>query len=325
MKKVLGICLFCLILVGCTSSQPTPDVNLTPTDPITISPSPEPTTAPTELPPTSTQGILPNQAPYYYVDYVLPGADPQPFGAEFFSGSFHSAPVFSPDMQTMWWAGSYGSATIYTSHFEDETWSEPVTVQFSDTLHQYRDPFISPDGQLFFFISPDPIPGLSGTGKENIWMMVKDGDGWSEPQPLPQSINALSLHWTISVDEAYTLYFSAGEQGNMDIYVSRYIDGTYADPVPLDPTVNSEAMEITPNIAPDGSYLIYSRYTSQDENALMYISYATDTGWTEPVQVNNVPYCISPIVTPDGAFVIYLSSPSSFGWRDTSFIEELRP
>ncbi len=93
----------------------------------------------------------------------------------------------------------------------------------------------------------------------------------------------------------------------------------------MDTTVNSEAMEITPNIAPDGSYLIFSRYTSQDENPLMNITYATETGWTEPIQVDNVPYCISPIVTPDGAYVIYLSSPSSFGWRDTSFIDELRP
>ncbi|MBG0788820.1 MAG: exo-alpha-sialidase [Anaerolineaceae bacterium] len=325
MKKVLGICLFCLLLAGCLSNQATPDGNLSPTDSITASPSPKPSESSTELPQTPTQVILPDQAPYYYVDYTLPGAAPQPFGADFFSGSFHSAPVFSPDMHTMWWASSYGSAAIYTSHFEDGTWSEPVTVQFSDSIRQYRDPFISPDGQLFFFISPDPIPGLTSTGKENIWMMVKDGAGWSEPQPLPQSINALSLHWTISVDAAYTLYFSAGEQGNKDIYVSKYIDGTYGEPVPLEATVNSDAMEITPHIAPDGSYLIFSRYTSQDENALMYITYATEEGWTEPVQVDNVPYCISPIVTPDGAFVIYLSSPSSFGWRDTSFIEVLRP
>ena len=156
-------------------------------------------------------------------------------------------------------------------------------------------------------------------------MMEKDGDGWSEPQPLPQSINALDLHWTISVDAEYALYFSAGEPGNKEIYVSQYQNSAYGDPVILDGPVNSEAMEITPNIAPDGSYLIFSRYTTQDESALMYITYATEAGWTEPIRVDNVPYCISPIVTPDGAYVLYLSSPSSFGWRDTSFIDGLRP
>lgn len=319
MKKALGICLLCLALASCVADQPTPTEVVIPT------PSPSLTATPTEYPATPTVAILPDQAPYYYLDLSLPGEEPQGFGENFFHGDFHSSPVFSPDMMTMWWAGSYGSATIYTSRFEEGVWSEPVTVQFSETLTHYRDPFISPDGQLFFFISPDPIPGVTATGKENIWMMEKDGTGWTEPQPLPQSINALDLHWTVSVDANYTLYFSAGESGDKNIYVSHYVDGIYGDPVLLDEAVNSAAMEITPNIAPDGSCLIFSRYTTQDETALMYIIYATDEGWTEPVRVENVPYCISPIVTPDGRYILYMSSPSSFAWRDTSFVEELRP
>jgi len=325
MKKGLVLCMFCLILAACAAGQSTPEVELTPTEEIVTQPAPTLTAVPTDIPPTATQAILPGQPPYYYMDFSTPGADPQRFGADFFHGDFHSSPVFSPDMMTMWWAGSYGSATIYTSRFADGIWSEPETVQFSESITHYRDPFISPDGQLFFFISPDPIPGITATGKENIWMMEKDGDSWTEPQPLPQSINTLDLHWTVSVDANYTLYFSAGEPGNKNIYVSHYVDGIYGDPVLLDEVVNSEAMEITPNIAPDGSYLIFSRYTTQDENALMYIIYATDEGWTEPVRVENVPYCISPIVTPDGRYILYMSSPSSFAWRDTSFVEELRP
>ena len=313
MKKNMGLILLLLVLTACSTgtTSPTDSIHQSPTSALTI--------VPTDLPTT------PPRAPYYYLDHTVPDATPQAFGADFFSGSFHSAPVFSPDMKTMWWAGSYGSATIYTSRFEDGVWSEPATIQFSESITRYRDPFISPDGQLFFFISPDNIPGIAITGKENIWMMEKDGDGWSEPQPLPQSINALDLHWTISVDAEYALYFSAGEPGNKEIYVSQYQNSAYGDPVILDGPVNSEAMEITPNIAPDGSYLIFSRYTTQDESALMYITYATEAGWTEPVRVDNVPYCISPIVTPDGAYVLYLSSPSSFGWRDTSFIDGLRP
>ena len=325
MKKVMGLILLCLILTACSPGTPASDATIQPTRETLEVTLPSPTATPTSLPTTPTLTILPNQPSYYYVGYSLPEADPLPFGEDFFTGSFHSAPVFSPDMKTMWWAGAYETTTIYTSHFEDGVWSDPVTIQFSDSIRQYRDPFISPDGQLFFFISPDNIPGISTAGKENIWMMKKDGDGWGEPQPLPQSINALDLHWTVSVDADYTLYFSAGEPGNKQIYTSQYIDGTYDDPVPLSEPVNSDAMEITPNIAPDGSYLLFSRFTRQNDNALMYISYATETGWTEPVKADNVPYCISPIVTPDGKYVLYLSSPSSFAWRDTSFIEDLRP
>jgi Tol biopolymer transport system component len=260
-----------------------------------------------------------------YPDPNLPGGEPERFGEGFFSGEFHSAPVFSPDMKTVWWGGEYGSATIYTSQFGPDAWTEPATIQFSEEINSYRDPFISPDGTMFYFISTAAIPGSPSTGKENIWMMEKQGEGWGEPQPLPASINTLSLHWTISVDDNYNLYFSAQKDGNTDIFLSSYVEGMYTEPIRLDAPINTEAIELTPNIAPDESYLLFTRIASRTDPPHLYISYALDSAWSDPIRVDNIPYCISPIVTPDRSFVIYLSSPASFEWRDTSFIEELRP
>jgi len=156
-------------------------------------------------------------------------------------------------------------------------------------------------------------------------MMDKQGESWSEPQSLPTSINALSLHWTVSVADNYDLYFSAQIDGNTDIFLSRYIEGEYTEPIQLDAPINTEEIELTPNIAPDGSYLLFTRIASNVDPPHLYITYALNSGWSEPVRIENVPYCISPIVTPDRSYVIFLSSPSSFGWRDTSFIEELHP
>lgn len=318
MKNLLLFVLVTLTLTACVPAANTPSPAASETDVPTATTNPTETLQPSAAPDAE-------QPPIFYINESLPGAVPEPFGPDFFAGSFHSAPVFSPDMTTMWWAGSYGSATIYTSRFVDGVWSDPETIEFSNEITQYRDPFISPDGQRFYFISPKDYSDELSPGKENIWMMTRQGEGWSEPQPLPLEINTLSLHWTVSVAANYDLYYSAGERGNKDIYLSRFVNGTYTNPVALDEPVNSNAMEITPNIAPDGSYLLFSRYTSEDETPYLYISYALESGWSEPVKVENIPYCISPIVTPDGAYVIYLSSASSFGWRDTSFIEELRP
>jgi hypothetical protein len=258
------------------------------------------------------------------IDPDLPAAAPERFGERFFSGSFHSAPVFSPDSSTVWWGGEYGSADIYTSQRLADGWTDPAVVSFSESITSYRDPFISPDGQKFYFISTAAIPG-SSTSKENLWMMEKQGDGWGEPLPLAPSINALALHWTVSVADNYNLYFSAVKDENTDIFLSEYINGEYMDPIQLDAPINTAEMEITPNIAPDESFLLFTRIASRTAPPHLYISYKVDFDWTEPVRVENVSYCISPIVTPDRAFVIYLSSPSSFEWRDTSFIEELRP
>jgi hypothetical protein len=157
-------------------------------------------------------------------------------------------------------------------------------------------------------------------------MMEKEGDGWAEPQPLPESVNKFGLHWTISVAANYNLYFSAtnGEAQN-DIFISRYVDGTYTEAIPLEAPINTNLLEFTPNIAPDESYILFSRLADSNSTPYMYISYAADTSWSEPEKVENVTYCISPIITPDRKYVIYMSSPASFEWRDTSFIEELRP
>lgn len=315
MRKSFFFIFFILIQTACATS--TPQTVTPPTISHSVIPSSTPSLAPSA---TDTPHLT-----IPFIDEDLPGAVPQRFGEGFFSGSFHSAPVFAPDGKTIWWSGEYGSATIYTSQFISEVWTEPAIISFSDSIDSYRDPFISPDGAKFYFISTAAIPRTSSTSKENLWMMEKKGEGWGEPHSLPISINDLALHWTISVADNYDLYFSAQKDSNTDIFLSRFFDGVYTDPIKLDAPVNTEEMEITPNIAPDGSYLLFTRVASKVDPPHLYITYALDSGWTEPVRIENVPYCISPIVTPDRSYVIFLSSPSSFSWRDTSFIEDLRP
>lgn len=255
----------------------------------------------------------------------LPGSEPESFGRSWFQGGFHSAPVFSPDGNSVWWAGSYATQKVYVSHYLTGEWTEQEEVSFSDDIASYRDPFISPDGMKFYFVSTAQIPGQDGSGKENYWMMEWESGAWSEPQPLPDSINDLQIHWTPSVASNYDFYFAANIDGNPDIYKAEYKDGTYEEPASLGFSISTDELEFTPHIAPDQSYLLFSRAKDNNSPVYLYISYAIDGGWIEPVRVENVNNCISPIVTPDGNYVIYLDGPSALMWRDTSFIEELRP
>lgn len=262
---------------------------------------------------------------FLFVEENPPGPEPSRFGGDWFTSNFHSAPTFSPDGKTVWWAGSFASQRVYVSHYQDGNWTDQEQVSFSETISSYRDPFISPDGSRFFFISTAPKPGQNGNGKENIWMMEWESDGWTEPHPLPDAVNNLSLHWTVSVASNNDLYFTANFDGNPEIVKSAFIDGEYTEPVLLGEPVNSEFLEFTPNIAPDQSYLLFSRAEDNQSPARLYITYAIDDGWSEPILVENVKECISPIVTPDRKKVIYLMSNAELWWRDTSFVEELRP
>jgi hypothetical protein len=280
------------------------------------------------IPDPSASPLPTRQNPWYGQDE--PGPDPLGFGDDEIHTGFHSAPTFSPSGDAMYWAADYSLAQIYASRFQDGEWTAPAAVHFSPDLFTYRDPFLSPDGKRLYFISEDPIgedplPGGVTLGKENLWVMDRVADGWSEPVPLSASINTFTLHWVISVATNYDLYFSVRKGTEFDIYFATYLNGAYNDPVPLGAPVNTEAIEITPNIAPDGSYLLFSRLKDHDSPPHLYITYLINGTWSEPQRVQNIPYCISPIVTPDRKYVLYLSSFSTLAWRDTSFIEQLHP
>ncbi|MBU0936500.1 MAG: hypothetical protein KKI09_12580 [Spirochaetes bacterium] len=275
------------------------------------------------LPQQNIQPNTPRQGPY--LGEQPPGAEPQRFGSGFISGQFHSTPTFSPDSAEVWWAGSFSSGKIFTSKLTDGTWMEPAVFRLPGNISHMRDPFISPDGQRFYFISMAALPDSNTGGKENIWMAIRSQDGWTEPVPLPPEINELTLHWTFSVAANYDLYFSA-ETGpyNNDIYLSRWANGKYQKAEKLPEPLNSGINEYTPNIAPDESYILFSRFEGNSDTPRLYISYASTTGWSEPVLVENIPYCLSPIISPDRKYLFFMSSASSFAWRDSAFIAELR-
>jgi Tol biopolymer transport system component len=272
---------------------------------------------------TSTQAGAPTGP---YLGQPLPAAEPLNFAAALLTGGYHSSPTFTPDGSEMYWGATYANQAIYFIKQTDGVWGRQQRLSLPGGFNQMRDPFVSPDGTRLYFISTAALPGAAAGGKENIWVAQREGDAWGTPQPLPDAINALQLHWTISVAANGNLYFTSGPNGIGDLYLSRFVDGAYSAPELLPAPLNDPAkLEITPNIAPDESYILFSRSDTTKDTPRLYISYATAAGWSEPALVENVPGCVSPIVTPDRSYVFCMPDPSQLQWRDTSFIEELRP
>ena len=152
-------------------------------------------------------------------------------------------------------------------------------------------------------------------------------DTWVNPQPLPDDINAHTMHWSMSTTLTGDLYFASGTELIDDIYVSRKVAGEFTTPEPLDAPVNTPGQyEFAPHISPDGSFLLFTRMEPTSISPHLFITYAQPDGkWSEPAMVENVYYCIAPALSPDGKYIFYLSDPDHISWRDTSFIEELRP
>jgi hypothetical protein len=64
------------------------------------------------------------------------------------------------------------------------------------------------------------------------------------------------------------LYFTAVREngpGKEDIYLSRFVDGKYLEPVPLDTNVNSTTWEFNAYVNPEENLIIFSSYGRKDD------------------------------------------------------------
>jgi Tol biopolymer transport system component len=111
-----------------------------------------------------------------------------------------------------------------------------------------------------------------------------------------------------------------------DVYFAEYENGQYKKPVNLGPAINTDQMEGTPFISPDGGYLIFQR--SLD----LFISFRREDGsWLEAKslgpQINTPSYELCPIVTHDGKYLFFNSGRSGeihTWWVDAGIIDKLR-
>lgn len=260
-----------------------------------------------------------------YLGQNPPNGEPRLFAPDIISSVVgddnHGGITFAPGGREIYW-NSRGK--IWTMKLRDGVWTEPETVSFSSVVSAMDDnPFITSDGKSMFFTSTRQ--GSVGSGKENIWMVNRTSSGWSEPRPVDSGVNAVSLHWGISVSDAGNLYFGGTGRdgfGGADIYCSRFEKGAYTAPVNLGPVINGAESDHCPFIAGDESYLIFSRFGREDRG--FFISYKSETGeWLPPVKIYEGLEGVCPLMTRDGRYFFYNSD--GIYWMPARFIEKLSP
>jgi Tol biopolymer transport system component len=214
----------------------------------------------------------------------------------------------------------------------NNTWTKPELISFS-SRDSYGDgcPFMSPGGEVLYFSSFRALEKGSKSGRERIWNVKRQGDGWAEPQAVGQDVNIMNLHWQTSVSADRNLFFST-DQGMMR---SRFVNGQHQKPERVEQVMHPKYIGGTPYIAPDESYFIFSSdklpYSLGKRD--LYIGYRKKNGtWTDPVHLGNIinttQHDLCPIITYDGKYLLYLSwqdeRPGVY-WFPAHFIEELKP
>jgi ankyrin repeat protein len=274
-----------------------------------------------------------------YLGQKPPAGEAELFGPGIVSSiwGLHSTAVFSPDGNEVYWAPMmtfpgeiYSRGGLLMMKRVNGRWTAPAWAPFSGPDVNDDVPFFSPDGKRIYFISSRPLPGEKDGRAERIWFADRAADGWSDGQPLDAGVNEHDMHWEFSLDRQGNLYFGGqapDSRGQGDIYMARFSGGKYEKPVNVGKPINTEDRENTPYVAPDGSYLVFSR---QDD---LWVSFRGEGNvWSEPVklgpEVNGPSVELCPMVTADGKYLFFISQrggESHAYWVDAKAVEKLRP
>ena len=127
---------------------------------------------------------------------------------------------------------------------EDQVWHiDDNPVEFCRMNEIYTHPALSGGGDLLVFASRKP-GSISGM---DLYLVRKQEDGWSEPQPCLPSINSNGNELFPFLDKNNNLFFSSDGlpgYGGYDVYCSRYNGESWDQPVNLTRTINSNLDEI---------------------------------------------------------------------------------
>lgn len=154
-----------------------------------------------------------------------------------------------------------GGFDICTSEWRGgNAWTNPANMgaPINSRLHEAC-PSITPDGKTLYFMRCNKMDQNNASGC-SIFRVDKRSNGiWGEPVELPSNINTGNSQTPRIMADAQTLIFSSDQmentKGGMDLYVSRFRNGEWAAPIPLD-FVNTENDDQYVSVAGLGRYLL---------------------------------------------------------------------
>ena len=224
---------------------------------------------------------------------------------------WHGSPSFSPDLTEMFFVKYYTAtdrAEINYMKMIDGNWTIPTRPSFASNVYIENNPFFSPTGDTLYFYSQRP-------GGPFFYVVRQDND-WSVPIPLYVPYpDSLSTSWQFFIARDKTFYLDLWQQvGDIDIYTSRWVDGSYIDPVKIESEINSPYKDWGACLDSNGTFMIFASDRPMGMGLHdLYISYRIYGGsWTLPVglgsNVNGPNEDGFPYLSPDGKYLFYTTA-----------------
>lgn len=250
-----------------------------------------------------------------YLGQTPPGLTPEIFAPGIISldTRYEYSVAFSPDLSECVFGVTNATWALFDLLFTemdvvDSTWSVPIPAPFQGSGDALS-PAYSPDDQSIYFASARPAYPPA-----NLWKSDRDGvGGWLGPVMVPAPVSTTSDEFAPAFAANATMYFVSyrpGGLGSGDIYRSVPVGGAYTTVEHLGAPINTNAIDSTPFVAPDESYMIFesNRGGGFGQHDL-YISYNTGSIWGEPINlgsgINTTAIEDEPYVSPDGKYLFF--------------------
>jgi Tol biopolymer transport system component len=253
------------------------------------------------------------------IDFSNVPASPTLFGEGIVStGLYERDMALSPDGREMFYTivspQNVFSAIIYMQKDNKNKWSKPEVASFSG---EYSDlePAFTADGKKLFFVSNRPVTGDSAKDFD-IWYVEKVDGKWVHPINIGKPVNTEANEFYPSVANNGNLYFTAAYsrgRGKEDIYVAKWENGKYAEPVSLDTAINSPLYEFNAFVSPDEQFIIFTSFGRTDDMGRgdLYISVKDAGGNWQPAKnmsaINSTRLDYCPFVSFDKKILFFSS------------------
>lgn len=265
--------------------------------------------------------------PNLYLGLTPPGEIPEIFAPGTVSLSTRKERVitFSPSGHEIFFAiGDWPNRKTMYIEYKGNTWSEPITTDFS-TNRSAEEPFFSLDGnRLYYYAYP-----ASSAVNADLYYIEKTNTSWSDPILLGNSINSSGDEFHPNIVNDGSIYFS-DETGKA--FRAQFSNGSFQNRVALPSNVNLEenGTFLDHYVAPNENYMIFnSNRTGGFGGADLYISFKNaDNSWTNPQNFGNTINTsgseLSADITPDGKYMTYDLNGDIYWVRIDNTIETLR-
>lgn len=174
------------------------------------------------------------------------------------------------------------SMQIMRSDLTNGEWSTPEALPFSTGEYLDVDPFLTHDGQRLYFSSTRPLMEGDSAKDFDTWYIEKQGDSWSAPINPGTPLNSDTTEIFITIAKSGNAYFLSERFGGRDVVVSRFQNGNYQEPEPLNLRLNGDSIYYSnPCIASDESFIIVCADAPEEpRNGDLYISYNNNGQWS---------------------------------------------